>query len=50
LKPAIQAAIEKLAVDPGNRQPHPGSNYVYKDGNFASFTGWALEGALLNLK
>lgn len=50
LKPAIQAAINNLAVDPGNRQPHPGSNYVYKDGNFASFTGWALEGASLNLK
>lgn len=50
LKPAIQAAINNLAVDPGNRQPHPGSNYVYKDGNFASFTGWALESASLNLK
>lgn len=49
LKQAIQAAIEKLAVDPGNRNPHPGSNYVYRDGNFASFTGWALEGALQNL-
>jgi len=49
MKPAIQAAIEKLAVDPGNRKPHPGSQYVYRDGNFASFTGWALEGALLNL-
>lgn len=49
MKPAIQAAIEKLAADPGNRQPHPGSHYVYNDGNFASFTGWALEGALLNL-
>ena len=49
LKPAIQSAIEKLAVDPGNRRPHPGSQYVYRDGNFASFTGWALEGALLNL-
>lgn len=47
--PAIQAAIDKLAVDPGNRTPHPGSNYVYKDGNFASFTGWALEGAIQKL-
>jgi hypothetical protein len=50
MKQAIKAAIEKLSVDPGNRTPHPGSNYVYRDGNFASFTGWALEGALLNLK
>jgi N-sulfoglucosamine sulfohydrolase len=49
IKQAIQAAIEKLAVDPGNRNPHPGSNYVYSDGNFASFTGWALEGAMQNL-
>jgi hypothetical protein len=38
-------------AEPGfvNRQPHPGSKYIYKDGNFASFTGWALEGALENL-
>ena len=49
IEPAIRATIKKLAVDPGNRQPHPGSNYVYRDGNFASFTGWALEGALHNL-
>jgi len=49
MKQAIQQAIEKLAVEPGNRQPHPGSKYIYKDGNFASFTGWALEGALENL-
>jgi N-sulfoglucosamine sulfohydrolase len=50
IKQAIQAAIERMAVDPGNRNPHPGSNYVYRDGNFASFTGWALEGAMQNLK
>jgi arylsulfatase A-like enzyme len=50
MKLSIQAAIDKLATDPGNRQPHPGSNYVYKDGNFASFTGWALEGALQQLE
>jgi N-sulfoglucosamine sulfohydrolase len=50
MKQSIQAAIEKLAVDLGNRNPHPGSNYVYRDGNFASFTGWALEGAMKNLK
>jgi hypothetical protein len=49
MKKAVQAAIEKLTAEPGNRQPHPGSKYIYKDGNFASFTGWALEGALENL-
>jgi hypothetical protein len=50
MKKAIQAAIDKLAVEAGNRQPHPGSKYIYKDGNFASFTGWALEGTLQNLE
>lgn len=50
LKSTIQATIEKLAVDSGSRRPHSGSNYVYRDGNFASFTGWALEGALQKLK
>jgi N-sulfoglucosamine sulfohydrolase len=50
MKQSIQAAIEKLAVDPGKRNPHPGSNYVYRDGNFASFTGWALEGAIQKLQ
>lgn len=42
----IKKTLEKLAIEPGNRKPHPGSNYIYRDGNFASFTGWALEGAL----
>jgi hypothetical protein len=46
LVPEIKKTLEKLAVEPGNRKPHPGSNYIYHDGNFASFTGWALEGAL----
>jgi hypothetical protein len=38
--------LEKLTVEPGNRKPHAGATRVYRDGNFASFTGWALEGAL----
>jgi arylsulfatase A-like enzyme len=46
LVPEIKKALENLAVDAGNRKPHPGSTRVYRDGNFASFTGWALEGAL----
>jgi hypothetical protein len=46
LVPYIMKTLEKLAVEPGNRKPHPGATRVYKDGNFASFTGWALEGAL----
>lgn len=46
LIPEIKKTLEKLAVEPGNRKPHPGSTRIYRDGNFASFTGWALEGAL----
>jgi hypothetical protein len=46
LVPDIKATLEKLAVEPGKRKPHPGSTRVYRDGNFASFAGWALEGAL----
>jgi N-sulfoglucosamine sulfohydrolase len=49
MKQTIQAAIDKLSVDPGNRKPHAGSDYIYRDGNFASFTGWALEGAIQKL-
>ena len=47
--PEITEALDRLTIEPGNRKPHPGSNRVYRDGNFASFTGWALEGALQNL-
>lgn len=46
LVPEIKNTLEKLTAEPGNRNPHPGSTRVYRDGNFASFTGWALEGAL----
>jgi N-sulfoglucosamine sulfohydrolase len=44
--PDIKRVLDKLSVDPGDRKPHPGSTRIYRDGNFASFTGWALEGAL----
>ncbi len=46
LVPEIKKTLEKLTVEPGNKKPHPGSTRIYRDGNFASFTGWALEGAL----
>ena len=46
LAPEIQKTLAALLVEPGNRKPHAGATRVYRDGNFASFTGWALEGAL----
>jgi arylsulfatase A-like enzyme len=46
LVPEIKKTLEKLTVEPGNKKPHAGSTRIYRDGNFASFTGWALEGAL----
>jgi arylsulfatase A-like enzyme len=46
LVPEIRKTLAGLSVEPGNKQPHPGSTRIYRDGNFASFTGWALEGAL----
>jgi arylsulfatase A-like enzyme len=46
LVPEIKKTLDKLTVDPGSRKPHAGARRVYRDGNFASFTGWALEGAL----
>jgi hypothetical protein len=46
LVPEIKKVLDKLSVDPGDKKPHPGSTRIYRDGNFASFTGWALEGAL----
>ena len=46
LAPEIQKTLAKLSVEPGDKKPHPGSTRIYRDGNFASFTGWALEGAL----
>jgi N-sulfoglucosamine sulfohydrolase len=46
LAPEIQKTLAGLSVEPGNRKPHSGATRVYRDGNFASFTGWALEGAL----
>jgi N-sulfoglucosamine sulfohydrolase len=46
LVPEIQKTLAGLSVEPGNRKPHAGATRVYLDGNFASFTGWALEGAL----
>ncbi len=46
LVPEIKKTLEKLSVEPGNKKPHAGATRVYRDGNFASFTGWALEGAL----
>lgn len=45
----IIRVLDKLSVDPGDRKPHPGSTRIYRDGNFASFTGWALEGALQSI-
>ena len=47
--PDIKRVLDKLFFDPGDRKPHPGSTRIYRDGNFASFTGWALEGALQNI-
>ena len=46
LVPEIQKTLAGLSVEPGNKKPHAGATRVYRDGNFASFTGWALEGAL----
>jgi len=46
LVPEIQKTLAGLSVEPGNRKPHSGATRVYRDANFASFTGWALEGAL----
>lgn len=46
LVPEIKKTLEKLSVEPGNKKPHAGATRVFRDGNFASFTGWALEGAL----
>ena len=46
LAPDIQKTLSALSVEPGNRKPHAGATRVYRDANFASFTGWALEGAL----
>ena len=46
LAPEIQKTLANLSVEPGNQKPHAGATRVYRDGNFASFTGWALEGAL----
>lgn len=46
LAPEIQKTLAGLSVEPGNKKPHAGATRVYRDGNFASFTGWALEGAL----
>jgi hypothetical protein len=46
LVPEIQKTLAGLSIDPGDKKPHPGSTRIYRDGNFASFTGWALEGAL----
>lgn len=47
--PEINRVLDKLSVDPGARKPHSGSTRIYRDGNFASFTGWALEGALQSI-
>ena len=41
LVPVMQRVIERLRSEPGSRR-------VYKDFNYASFTGWALEMALAN--
>ena len=46
LVPQIKAKLNEISIDPGDRKPHPGSTRIYKDGKFASFIGWALEGAL----
>jgi len=46
LVPEIKKVLDKLSVDPGDKKPHPGSTRIYRDGNFDSFTGWTLEGAL----
>ncbi|HSO88980.1 MAG TPA: HEAT repeat domain-containing protein, partial [Draconibacterium sp.] len=46
LAPEIQKTLAGLSVEPGSKKPHTGATRVYRDGNFASFTGWALEGAL----
>ena len=46
LAPEIQKTLAGLSVEPGNKKPHAGATRVYRDGNFASFTGWAIEGAL----
>jgi N-sulfoglucosamine sulfohydrolase len=46
LAPEIQKTLAGLSVEPGNKKSHAGSTRVYRDGNFASFTGWALEGTL----
>jgi hypothetical protein len=42
----IQKTLAGLSVEPGNRKPHAGATRIYRDGNFASFIGWAFEGAL----
>lgn len=41
LVPVMKSVVEKNRSEPGSTRP-------YKDFNYASFTGWALETALLN--